>query len=306
MAGSNVVLYLLFPPKGVLQSSFNACRHFAQKGFSVFVVSNARLSDADRATLATLSFGVLERENYGYDFGGYRDGILHLLGAGLSIDKLLIMNDSVWFPTFEDEDFLDHVSATKADLYGAVMSQRKADMQQRHLQSYAVAFGRSLLNSKDFSDFWQEMSISSNRQWTIQNCEIRLTTHFRDLGYSIDARWGIDGLKPIFDFLSDVELKQLLLFESQLAPHRTAEISTVLETYGNKDWRQDVINYVETPRFRKQIMLLYPIAIQRIKFPFVKKSREQYYKIFRPQYADMLRGQCQEDTCLEIAGWDKH
>lgn len=303
-AGPNVVLYLLYQPKGLLASSVETCRYFAAKGFSVFIVSNAPLSDADRNTLSGLSFGVLERENFGYDFGGYRDGILHLLESGIQMNKLLIMNDSVWFPTFDDEDFLDHVLAAKTDLYGAVLSQRKQHMAQRHLQSYAVAFGKKLLASKDFAVFWRHLLLSSNREWTIRNCEVQMTVHFRKLGYSLDARWGFESLGSVLDQLSDDELKDLLRLEAELERKRAPTIEALIATHGSPTWRADVTAFVDSRKFRKQIMLLHPAALSRMNFPFMKKSREPFYSVLRPLYAKWLGDKCAPTVLQELSHWD--
>ena len=302
--GPNVVLYLLYQPKGLLASSVETCRYFAAKGFSVFIVSNAPLSDADRSTLCGLSFGVLERENFGYDFGGYRDGILHLLDAGVQMDKLLIMNDSVWFPTFAGEDFLDHVLAAKTDLYGAVLSQRKQHMAQRHLQSYAVSFGKKLLASADFAQFWRKLTLSSNREWTIRNCEVQLTVHFRKLGYTLGARWGFESLGAVLDKLSDAELKDLLRLEAELERKRAPTINALIANYGSETWRAKVTEFVDSHKFRKQIMLLHPAALSQMNFPFMKKSREPFYGVLRPLYAKWLADKCQPTMLTELSHWD--
>jgi hypothetical protein len=302
--GTKIALYLLYQPQGLLKSSVDTCRHFAAKGFSVFIVSNAPLSDADRATLSTVSFGVLERENFGYDFGGYRDGILHLLDTGVAMDKLLIMNDSVWFPTFADEDFLDHILASDTDFYGAVLSQRKAHMDERHLQSYAVAFNKKLLESTDFARFWRELSLSSNREWTIRHCEVRLTLDLHRLGYSFGARWGFESLAAVLDQLSYPQLQDMLHLEADLEPRRRKAVAALTANYGAVTWREDVKAYVDSRKFRNQMMLLHPEVMSVMNFPFAKKSLTQNYAHFRPVYARVLKDRCDPTILQEIVNWD--
>jgi lipopolysaccharide biosynthesis protein len=302
--GPNVALYLLFQPNGLLASTISTCNHLVEKGFSVFIVSNAPLSDQDRTALTALSFGVMERENFGYDFGGYRDGILHLLEDIAETEKFLVLNDSVWFPTLPNEDFLEHVLSAEADVYGAVLSQRKQHVNIRHLQSYAFSFGRRILHSKDFEDFWTRLPLSNNREWTIRRSEMGLTNYFRSRGYSVGARWDFDRVAEVLPTLTELELKDILEFESKLDLQRLQRITTLLEGYGQVDWRQSVIDYINSEHFRKFILLLHPVAQRKMNFPFVKKSREHYYTVHRPTFVKVLGDQCLPEVLSEMSTWD--
>lgn len=303
--GPNVVLFLLFQPKGVLASTFETCRHFAEKGFGCLIVSNVALSDKDRAALAPYCFEMLERRNFGYDFGGYRDGILHLLDGGVQIDKLLIMNDSVWFPTFADEDFLDHVLTQTTDLYGAVMSQRKSRVTDRYVQSYAFAFNGKIVQSPAFATYWRGLSVQSNRQWTIRQCERKMSLYFRLHGFSNGARWDFDDVAAAISRLGDDDLVALLQLEAKMGRKRALVIASLIGRRGEPSWRTEVETYVRSADFRKYILLLHPAALAEMNFPFLKKSFEQHTALLRPIYAQVLQDRCTPIMLAEIANWDR-
>ena len=65
-------------------------------GISTLVVSNIPLRDPDRSQLVELTTVVIERPNVGYDFGGYRDGIFDFTENLQNLDRVCLLNDSVW------------------------------------------------------------------------------------------------------------------------------------------------------------------------------------------------------------------
>ncbi len=72
--GTKLALVLCWQPRGLAGSFFNLLDHLVASGYTPFVVSNAAFSDADRQALRSRIWRAVERPNFGYDFGGYRDG----------------------------------------------------------------------------------------------------------------------------------------------------------------------------------------------------------------------------------------
>jgi hypothetical protein len=117
--GDRAAVYLIFPDTGVLQSHLESLAYIQRKGYAPIVVSNVVLTDADRTKLSDFAHLVIERYNYGYDFGGYRESIL-TLGAKLAGLKFLaLFNDSCWFPVTETADWLGAAEAMDLDFVGA-------------------------------------------------------------------------------------------------------------------------------------------------------------------------------------------
>ena len=82
--GNKVAIFVLFQPKGVARSLLMTCDHLIAQGYSPFILSNSPLSEADRSALLAKSAVLLERPNFGYEFGAYQDGIRLL-------DRLLLL-----------------------------------------------------------------------------------------------------------------------------------------------------------------------------------------------------------------------
>lgn len=118
--GSKAALYLIFPQNGLAASHLIALEYMIENGYSPIVVSNLPLSDRERHQLVPLTYRVLERENFGYDFGGYREGILIFQDQIKNLDRLVLFNDSVWFPTQDTRNWLMVAEAADKDLMGAL------------------------------------------------------------------------------------------------------------------------------------------------------------------------------------------
>ena len=302
--GAQLALYLLHQKDALLASTFETCKHLAAKGFSTLIVSNTALSDADRQALAPYCFAMIERPNFGYDFGGYRDGILWLLDNPAPVKRLLLLNDSVWFPTLPGEDFLAQFLASDCDLYGAIMSQRKRHVSDRYVQSYAFGFSGKLVGTALFKHYWQHLNLQSDREWTIRRCERKMTAVFRSAGYKIGARWDFPDVAVALAQMSDSDLISVLQLEAKLEQKRGEVIGPIIARHGQPGWRTEVEAYINSAKFRKFILLLHPSVWLPLNFPFLKKSKERRFSQHRPYFIKSVGPECNPIMLAEIARWD--
>jgi hypothetical protein len=91
-----------------------------ENGYSPIVVSNLPLNEGDLDQLRPLTYRILQRENFGYDFGGYREGILVFQDQIKSLGYLALFNDSVWFPVQNTRSWLKDAEAAEKDLMGSI------------------------------------------------------------------------------------------------------------------------------------------------------------------------------------------
>jgi len=113
---------------------------------------------------------VIWRRNVGYDFGAYKDAIA-ALGDLSCVDRLLLMNDSVYGPFRPLTEILNTIDPTQTDLWGITDSWDG----HYHIQSYFVLFFKEALLSKTFNRFWRRMPYVNSKPWLIRNGEIKLT-----------------------------------------------------------------------------------------------------------------------------------
>jgi lipopolysaccharide biosynthesis protein len=179
-------------------------------GYGTVVVSNLPLSAPDRARVAAACRHLIERPNFGYDFGAYRDGLRHVAKELPHAARLVLMNDSAWFPVPGSHDWLAEAEAQGADLVGAVwnhglppvdlgdwQSYRWApdpDAPGHHYCSFALSLGPAVLRAPAFHAFWQHLWLTDDKIRTVQNGEVGLSRALINAGHSHGCTLDISGL----------------------------------------------------------------------------------------------------------------
>lgn len=115
----------------------------------------------------------VERFNYGQCFGSYQIGIQLLQTKGIykKIEKLLIMNDSVFYISHLIDDTIKQVLASKKSLIALTQNFEY----QHHFSSYFLCFGNQLLKNDKFLKFWKKYRNSGLRNKVIMNGELKLS-----------------------------------------------------------------------------------------------------------------------------------
>lgn len=170
VAGSRVALVLLYQPAGIAPSTLAMLDHVLGRGYVPLVVSNAPLDGGAEAVLARSAF-VMERPNFGYDFGGYRDGLRVLEEQGLDPEWLLILNDSIWFPLREDETMIARMEASGSPFLGAMYELKGNRVHRSHYESYFFLVSRAARRSAAFCDYWRDYLMSSTKRKVLQRGE---------------------------------------------------------------------------------------------------------------------------------------
>lgn len=219
--GDRVAIYLIFPQDGLLPSHRRAILHLQSSGYAPLIVSNGPLTDADRAQVLRSCFRLIERTNFGYDFGGYRDGILSLAADLGRLDRLVLVNDSTWFPLPGTEDWLPASEQLGVDFAGAVWTGAvrrvapdafgsiawKVDKARRnfHYASFALNIAGPILHDPGFLRFWKGFRLSQDKNRTVRRGEIGLTAWVMRHGFTHAATHELSNLDAEIRRLGDAE-----------------------------------------------------------------------------------------------------
>lgn len=183
-----VALFLLYQPRGIEQSAIKTCMHLKSLGYSVLIISNCNLKDEDVAFLSSVSWKIVERPNIGYDFGGYRDGIRLLHYWGVHPEVLFIINDSIWFPIFEDDFLIQKMELSEACFVGPTLfgddRANRVRGRTRFLGSFMLMFKRPLLGGYAFNRFWSSYRMTSNKWATMRRGERGLSVAMIEAGFA--------------------------------------------------------------------------------------------------------------------------
>lgn len=165
-------VYVHYDHWGVVHDYIHhALRELVACGYAVTFVSNApKLDDDQIAPLLPLVREVVHRRNVGYDFAAYRDGIARIPLA--EVDRLIIVNDSVYGPLSSLADVLEKAEAMDVDVFGITDTW---DLHY-HLQSYFLMFFPGAIRSPAFRKFWKTFPTVSDKRWLIRYGEVRLSS----------------------------------------------------------------------------------------------------------------------------------
>lgn len=303
-----IAILLIFQPKGLLASTLHTLAHLRSQGISPLLVSNAPLSDEDRAKLLAYTWRIMERPNLGYDFGGYRDGILHVLEAGLRPSRIFVLNDSIWFPLSENSDLLDQSRTSGADVFGFVLNTSVRAKHRHHLQSYFFSFGERLISHPDFEDFWRNLFLTNNKNLVIRRCEIPMTDTFRRRGFSIASRHTYPDAAQALKSLDNDTLHRVVAYQARVA----TKIARHLQRHLTKQtldeaWRTRVVHDIDAGLFDKYFLIAHPaVLIGELHVPLLKKDRQEIYRL---QRAELIRDGFDAGLAPgireEIQNWDR-
>ncbi|MBL4926815.1 rhamnan synthesis F family protein [Fuscibacter oryzae] len=302
----DVAVILIFQPKGILPSLIEELTHFTTNGISPVVISNCPLSVADRGLLQAHCHLVIERPNFGYDFGGYREGILVLSERGAQIRNLFVKNDSIWFPVSNDCTLLDRALESKSDIYGIYLNETPKQAHRAHLQSYFYRFSPRLVNDPIFLDYWRNILLTDNKFMVIRQCEMKLTEAFRAKGFSIEPLYRMSDMQTALKALSNAELEDVLHYQIQVDTRSIHSVGGLMGHSGEPGWREKVEALIDQGKVGKYFLIAHPLAlIQNLHCPILKKDRQPMYRLQRAEISRAGMAMLLPDVVRsEIMTWD--
>ena len=156
----------------------------------ILFISNSHIEEAIKKKLHD-EFGIsnlLERNNQGYDFAAWRDGMSAVGFEELkNYDSLTLMNDTCFGPLWDLEPIYKRFEAdTQVDFWG-MTNFRKTRYFEEHLQSYFVTFKQQVLRAISFQEFWTQLKDFTDVQDVIDHYETKFTQYFTEAGFTYQA-----------------------------------------------------------------------------------------------------------------------
>ncbi len=176
-----------------------------QFGFAIVFISMApRIPEDDWQAARWLCALVVHRENFGRDFGAWRDLMPEVRRRWPNPTELMLANDSVLGPIYPLAPVIQVMRTGGNGLFGLTESLQGGP----HLQSYLLlARGKTVV--ADLMDFLQTVYISHSKWLLVQLTEIRLARWMRRRGHRVAAVFGYDRL--VHAALADPAERQRLM-----------------------------------------------------------------------------------------------
>ena len=131
--------------------------------------------------LSSLADEVIVRDNEGFDFASWREGLLRLDTA--AYDEILFTNSSVYGPLWPIEGCLAAAVGRRSDLWGMTVSLEP----EVHLQSYFMGMSRRLLASDCGRRLWDGVRLVPTKRDAINAYELRWMPDCVANGFAVHA-----------------------------------------------------------------------------------------------------------------------
>jgi len=290
-----IAIYVLYQPSGLSESVFATACYLVRCEYEIIVISNAPLLPADRLRLADIASEVVERPNFGYDFGAYQEAILSLGHRLADLDALLLINDSVWVPFLTGEDPLAEMESlplqvVAAQVFGERLMRRKAGKRLHPiLGSYFLLFRGQALTHNAFQSFWRSYRMSSNKEITLRRGERELSRRMYESGLTCGAWLDDDRFENAVTCLPADRLRlavdELTCLSPKVAARRTELLAA--EPVNAFGMRQLLLDVSETKNMIGSSPL---VCLENVRSAvFVKKNSEMLYRLARQRIAKALR-----------------
>lgn len=160
----------------------------------IVFISNSQLSkdNVDNLFSQNLIHEFIQRENIGYDFAAWHDGMAAVGFENLkSYDSVTVMNDTCFGPLWDIESYyVKYESDNSIDFWGMT---NHAEVKghnlyiPEHLQSYFISFKKKIVESDVFLKFWKAVVPYSDVQKVIDEYETQYTKIFTKAGFNYTA-----------------------------------------------------------------------------------------------------------------------
>lgn len=291
---NKVAIFLVFQPRGIPASVLATCRHLASKGYAVLMVCNSPVTVRDRENLGNWVWRFVERKNFGYDFGGYRDGIHLLWSWGVSPDTLVILNDSVWFPLRSSESMLDAMEQSPAGFLGALRHVDDPGADSEHagiFLSYFFLIKKSVLSSQVFIDYWKNYVSTSNKYLTVRRGERGFSRTLFAAGLPSEGLYSRDRFLRVMELQSSAVLALTLRYGAYTdGAFEQQRDQLMARGVQDENWRLQALDHIRSVVAKRNFHSSFCYAsIGLLGIPLLKKNRGELQVRMRNQYVRAVK-----------------
>ncbi len=288
----HVAIFLIYQPNGLAESVYLTIDHLAKSGFAPVVVSNCPLMRADIEKLRLTSSLVVERKNFGYDFGGYRDAVWLLRKYQVQFEAMLFLNDSVWFPVFDKSNMLEEMVTSDSDYLGTqVFGETNSNGSfNGFFGSYCFLIKKPLIENEVFNFFWDTYRLSSSKEIVLRRGERQFSREMLKASDKSIAIFSNERFAHIINEMDLIETEQaledLIALDSKIF---SKKIDLIKTNERDELWAFDAKKLIISQSKSKNFIGSSPlVSLNRLGFPMIKKNKEVLYTRARKSIVEAI------------------
>lgn len=175
--GGKVMLLALYEKSSLRNDTLELIKEAKRNNVFVVAVNTLRLEEQNYPL--ELVDVYIERDNYGRDFGSYKAGMKYFFDKGFQdkCERLLIINDSVFFSKRGLPEFVQNLFNTDVEVLGATENSQHS----HHLGSFCISVAGKITRNVKFKNFWLNYKSSNVRPLVIKRGEFGLSKLLKSL-----------------------------------------------------------------------------------------------------------------------------
>lgn len=205
-----LMIFFFYDKKGIVDRYIPFLLSDIKKNVSdILIVSNGHIEEKGKTVLS--QFGeILERENKGFDVWAYKTALFHIGFSKLAkYDEIIMANSTIMGPVFSFQETFDKMDKEDVDFWGLTeyfeyngdpFGYSPYGYLPDHIQSHWIACRRSLVSSKEFIRYWEEMPMIENYEQAVGKHESLFTKYFADQGYKWMTSVEMEDLREFCDY----------------------------------------------------------------------------------------------------------
>lgn len=159
---------------------------------TIFVSTAENLDNESIRKIKPFCSRFIIKRNVGYDFASWRTG-LEAAGDLSEYDRLIIANDSVYGPLQDLRKIFAEMDGRDVAFWGITDSLKYG----RHLQSYFLVYGKPVLQSGVFAEFWRKLPDYRHKYVVIIQGEVGLSRRLVAAGFDFAAYCPIETVQEV-------------------------------------------------------------------------------------------------------------
>ena len=204
-SAKRLAIFFFFDKMGVVDRYVPVLLEDLKKNVSeICIVCNGKLEDKGKSKLE--EFGtVIVRENKGFDVWAYKTALESYGWNRLeTFDEVIMLNNTIMGPVYPFKETFSAMDQKDVDFWGLTEYFKiKGDpfgyspygYIPDHIQSHWIACRRSMISSKEFQDYWDNMPMIENYAQAVGKHESIFTKKFADMGYKWTVSVEMDDLR---------------------------------------------------------------------------------------------------------------
>ena len=154
-------------------------------GAKIVFVSDSDLPNEELEKIKDFTVKIIAKHHGEYDFGSYKIGFEYCLNSGIldDFDELIFANDSCYAPLAPFEKMFETMDKKDVDFWGITANKTKSTNFILHIQSFFLAFRKSVFNSDYFKNMVHSFFKLSSKEDIIFEYECGVTKKLEDFGF---------------------------------------------------------------------------------------------------------------------------